>query len=330
MLPEELTEIDGFPDSFGRSDAINLNLVYVCFHSENSLRKSLEFLFRSGDCAFINRIVVVNNSQNDAIEIEALCMEYGIVFVQSKVNVGYGSGCNFGFEYTDARAVAFLNPDVLITSESLRLLAGVLYGSMELVAVGPEIYDGKRRRRIKRASVAEPNRKRSRNWKRLDSYPVQFIPGCALVVESDAFRKVGGFDAGFFLYFEDDDLCIRLGQLGELRRVETAVALHRHGNSSTDRSSYRQVLGWHLGFSMSRALRKHRGEVGRFIAAYRLILRTLSPLNLLSQRYRRKTVAYVMGGRHALMSQSLPTAPNSIDHLPGLKRIKTETVRSAA
>ena len=38
--------------------------------------------------------------------------------------------------------------------------------------------------------------------------------GCFMVIDVDKYRQIQGFDERFFMYFEDNDLCLRFGQKG--------------------------------------------------------------------------------------------------------------------
>ena len=40
--------------------------------------------------------------------------------------------------------------------------------------------------------------------------PVEFATGCFLLIRTDVFRKLNGFDSRFFLYQEDSDLSRRV------------------------------------------------------------------------------------------------------------------------
>jgi len=43
---------------------------------------------------------------------------------------------------------------------------------------------------------------------------VDWVAGMFMLFRGDAFRAVGGFDEHFFLYYEDVDICRRLGLFG--------------------------------------------------------------------------------------------------------------------
>jgi GT2 family glycosyltransferase len=67
---------------------------------------------------------------------------------------------------------------------------------------------------------------------------VASIPGAALLIKRDIFFALGGFDAAYFAYLEDVDLCWRAWLAGyEVRYVPEAVAHHRYGQSGGGRAS---------------------------------------------------------------------------------------------
>ena len=87
-----------------------------------------------------------------------------------------------------------------------------------------------------------------RNWERNS-----WLAGMFLLMRSETFRKVGGFDEKFFLYYEDVDLCARLIRAGyRVRQVPSVSVVHAARRQS--RRDLRYAL-WHLQ-SMARFLRK--------------------------------------------------------------------------
>jgi N-acetylglucosaminyl-diphospho-decaprenol L-rhamnosyltransferase len=93
----------------------------------------------------------------------------------------------------------------------------------------------------------------------LGGLPVRpdWIAGMFLLLRSDAFASIGGFDEGYHLYYEDVDLCARLRNAGyELLLCPRSTIVH-----AARRSSHRQprFMLWHLQ-SMLRYFVRHRGR----------------------------------------------------------------------
>jgi GT2 family glycosyltransferase len=56
--------------------------------------------------------------------------------------------------------------------------------------------------------------------------------GACQIVSGDLLKSIGGFDEDFFLYGEDQDLCLRIRKRGlEISFIEDAVIIHRGGQS---------------------------------------------------------------------------------------------------
>jgi GT2 family glycosyltransferase len=66
-----------------------------------------------------------------------------------------------------------------------------------------------------------------------DGVAVDWLSGACILVRRRAFDEVGGFDEGYFLYWEDADLCRRLRKRGlHVRYVPSVSAVHQVGRSS--------------------------------------------------------------------------------------------------
>jgi GT2 family glycosyltransferase len=64
------------------------------------------------------------------------------------------------------------------------------------------------------------------------------IPGAAMLVRREVFTQLGGFDAAYFAYLEDVDLCWRAWLAGHtVHYVPDAVAVHAYGASGGGRLS---------------------------------------------------------------------------------------------
>jgi len=83
---------------------------------------------------------------------------------------------------------------------------------------------------------------------------IDWAAGMFMLFKSDIFSKIGGFDDGFFLYYEDADICVRLWRGGQRILLHPgAPVIH-----SAQRASRRNLkyMIWHLS-SMMRYFYKH-------------------------------------------------------------------------
>jgi len=87
-----------------------------------------------------------------------------------------------------------------------------------------------------------------------------------MAVSSVAFLQVRGFDEGFFLFFEDVDLCRRVARADwEVVIVPLARVSHIHGASTRLYPS--QQIHWARYRSQIRYFAKHYGIIGLVAAA---------------------------------------------------------------
>lgn len=100
---------------------------------------------------------------------------------------------------------------------------------------------------------------------------VPWVAGSCLMVRRDAFTAVGGFDDGFFLYFEDIDFCLRLRAEGMRVRYDPRVTLVHHrgvsaaSNIAVAERAYRR--------SQLRFWGKHRGRTVRWLVSCYVYIR---------------------------------------------------------
>jgi len=84
-------------------------------------------------------------------------------------------------------------------------------------------------------------------------YP-EWVGGMFMLFRSEAFAQLGGFDEGFFLYYEDVDICVRAWKAGlPVVVCQTVGVIH-----DARRESHRNLrhFCWHL-TSMFRYFFKH-------------------------------------------------------------------------
>lgn len=204
--------------------------------------------------------------------------------IRSPVNGGFGAGNNLGIaaalaEEAQAEAVWLLNPDTRVMPGAARELAqfmkrapqAALVGTALLEADGEpwpfafrfpsilgEIERGLRwrtaSRLLSRHAVARP----------MGSQPqrVDWVSGASLAIRPAALREGLRFDEGYFLYYEETDLCRAAQAEGwSCWYLPQAVVLHISGQSTgvTDKGSAPGRLPAYWFESRRRYFRKNHG-----------------------------------------------------------------------
>ncbi|MFN4310036.1 MAG: glycosyltransferase [Ferrovibrio sp.] len=83
---------------------------------------------------------------------------------------------------------------------------------------------------------------------------VDWAAGMFMLFRQDAFRSIDGFDEGFFLYYEDADICTRLWKAGIRVYLHPGISvIHAAQRASRRKPRY---MAWHIS-SMLRYFRKH-------------------------------------------------------------------------
>ena len=69
-------------------------------------------------------------------------------------------------------------------------------------------------------------------WARDTERQVDIVTGCFLLIETDTWDKLGGFDPAFVMYGEEADLCLRAGAMGYRPRITPDATIVHYGAAS--------------------------------------------------------------------------------------------------
>jgi GT2 family glycosyltransferase len=169
-------------------------------------------------------------------------------------NLGYGAANNLVRDRLDSDAHLVLNPDVELAPDALRVALATLAAHPEVGLVAPAVYDerGARQYLCKRYPSAwvlflrgfAPAALRRRGERAIARYEMRDVigdayvsdvplaSGCFMLVRTALFRRLGGFDARFFMYFEDYDLSVRLRREARIAYEPRARIVHHGGDAS--------------------------------------------------------------------------------------------------
>jgi hypothetical protein len=228
--------------------------------------------------------IIVDNASSDGTpeRVRAWCRRDGRVrLVETGRNAGFGAASNIGARATERPFLLFLNPDVSIGAAALGRMLACARADPRVGAVGCRLFDQARVPWLaagRLPGVAREARDKIRHlvrpWTGVDrtagDREVEWTSGACLLVRRAALDGAI-FDERFFLYFEDKDLCKRIGERGyRLVVAGGAEALHR-GGSSARKAAEQAAVAYRE--SQIRYYAKHRG--GAELLVLRVVLTLL-------------------------------------------------------
>lgn len=213
-------------------------------------------------------VVVDNASPDDTVQVVRAT---GTRVVEQD-NVGFGGGNNRGAAELATELVLFLNPDAVLRQEELERLVRHLDAHPRCALVGPRMTSrGQPTHAAGRlptlASETRPllpwplsrlgPRRRTTPGEEVTG-PVGYVEGACFLVRREALEDAGGFDPGYFLYFEELEMAQRLHRRGHEVHV-CAEALAEHVMAAST-SGIPYGGSPHLVASEIRYLRRWHGE----------------------------------------------------------------------
>jgi GT2 family glycosyltransferase len=205
-------------------------VIILNFNGIKTLADCLSSVFQS-DYPNFEVIVVDNDSKDESFE-QARTQFSRAHFIKNSSNVGFSKGNNVGIRYAlekFADYVFILNNDAIIKKATLSTLEKCMQENPSSGIVSPIIFNNENNVWFAGGKINWNKMKTSHIVKPLpnESYPSEYLSGCAMLIKKEVFKKVGLFDERFFLYYEDADFSLRAKNAGfELLVTSSADIIH--------------------------------------------------------------------------------------------------------
>lgn len=205
-----------------------------------------------------HRIVVVENGPTDANWSRIRAELAACTLVRIEENVGFAVANNVGADVLPGRAYLLCNNDAFVQRPgSVRALLACLGGEIGLVvprlvnedlslqpSVAAFVTPLTALIRASGLSRYVPNRWQPRagtHWDHGTSREIETAIGAVMLIDAEAWSRLGGFDETSWMYAEDLDLCWRIRKLGwKTWFAGDACFLHLKGTSSDIRWTPRE------------------------------------------------------------------------------------------
>lgn len=243
------------------SDVPDVSVIIVNYNVTDYLRDCLTSIYQSESGISIQVIVVDNNSRQDP-ELVLSSKFPQVEWIRLPENVGFAKGNNRGLEACGGRYIFFLNPDTIISPETIPVMVRFLDARSDIGLLGCKVLnsDGTFQNACRRGfptpwaafcklfglQTLFPNSKlfAGYNLTFMDENqegPVDAISGCCMMGSRVLIQKLGGYDERFFMYGEDLDLCYRVAQEAKQVYYLPLTSIIHHEGKSAHTSELKEI-----------------------------------------------------------------------------------------
>lgn len=257
----------------------NTTIIILTFNSSRFISSLLESLNSFKNDSEI--LIVDNDSSDDSVKIAKKFESY-VKVIETGENLGFAKGINLGAKQAKGKYVLFINPDTILKSGKLTDLISVFEKNEKAGVVGGKLMGGN----------GSPEKSAGRFFGLLETLlivlgldesfgirfspkkisRVDFVSGGFMMVDSQLFKKLGGFDENFFMYVEDMEFCFRVKKAGRETYFTPEVVLAHAGQGSSSRS----FAIYHIYKGILYFYKKHKSKLGYEIIKLSLHLKALA------------------------------------------------------
>ncbi len=238
----------------------NTTVIIVTYNSESVIEPCLQAVLRSPSVAQV--IMVDNCSTDDTCEFVQAKFP-AVKIIENPRNEGFGRANNTGLAKVQTDYALLINPDAAMESGALETLLDAAVKYPDAAILAPALYDeqGGLHKSYKQ-NVFDREKHKGDFIHPAADICADFLSGAVWLCNMKHLRTIGFFDKNIFLYYEDDDLCLRARKAGfGLVYVPQARAVHMMGASSGIPNAKAEYFKQqHLIYSRLYLEEKYKGE----------------------------------------------------------------------
>lgn len=218
----------------------------VSYNSRDLVMRCLESIFKYSK-GFRFEVIVVDNASFDSTDQMIEKKFKKVKLIKNEINKYYTGANNQALKIAKGKYFLILNADTYFVDNSIKKILDFMEKDKSIGAVeGLEVYEdgslvpngskfstplldfyelsfiGKR---LKNKDMIDEYR--IINKKRDEMFDIDVGCDAFLCVRTDIFRKIGGYDTNLLLYYTENDLCLRIKELGyKIVHLGNAKVIH--------------------------------------------------------------------------------------------------------
>ena len=225
----------------------NLTFIIVTFKSDHIINECIKSLPKDSN------IIIIENSNNRELK-KKLEVKYSKINVITQENSGMGSANNKGIKLCKTDYAFVINPDVKFYENTMQELIALSSKYNDYSILAPISDDTKYPNyKIKNKKINNDDP---------DFLNVDSVDEYAMLINKKKFSDNIYFDENFFLYLENDDLCLRKKKENNKIYVAKKAKIHHLGGKSHSINHKKEIeflRNWHWMWSKFYFNKKHYG-----------------------------------------------------------------------
>lgn len=236
-----------------------VSIIILSYNTQELLRSCLASITRNLTKVDYE-IIVVDNASSDG-SVSMIKKDFReVTIIENRENVGFARGINIGAKQAKGKYLLFLNSDAEVLDNRIEMLIAEFQQHEKTAVIGGMLLNpnGTMQRSYgkfytlshillmlivgdKGELLSQKAEKGSTDW----------VSGGFMMIRSDVFNEISGFDERFFMYVEDMELCYRVKKLRYAVWFMPEVQVRHVGHGSSNRTFaiihiYKGILYFYL------------------------------------------------------------------------------------
>jgi len=207
----------------------DISIIIVSYNTAELLVECLNSIVSQSNREI--EVIVVDNASSDA-SASLVAQDFPWVkLIANEHNLGFARANNQALKISQGRYIYFLNPDTVVQPGVFEAMIDFMSAHSDIGLAGTRILnpDGTLQSSVEKRY---PGQKRAKQDLEGLKGEIAWVLGASMIARRAVVEDLEGFDEDFFLYGEEQDLCLRIRKTGwKIGHIPDAVVVHWGGRS---------------------------------------------------------------------------------------------------
>jgi len=252
-----------------------ISFIIINYNTKDLTYQTIKSILNSFDNENSFEMILIDNASIDGSKEFFTNLEKKIdnfKYIYNEENYGFGKANNIGFKHSTGEYIYILNSDTMLHTKNIdKIIKDKFsqYSDAGVIATKVQYEDGTPQPNVQNFTtltgvflrllkIGQLVRNSKLLFKFINIFPfkphfvkvyldnfnkereegfVDWASGCSLIFKRELYEKLGGFDENFFMYSEDEEICLRVHKLGySILYTPNILITHLEGKSNTNKN----------------------------------------------------------------------------------------------